>query len=187
VISLSGPLMVLLLALVVGATVGKLPPAVNATVWMEALSRPLGRLAPLLVPVLFGGAALLLGWVNAPDPLVMALSVWLLAGCLALPGPEDDATGPTIEPLNARFVAPLFYYALLGVPGAVLWRALEAAGASRMVRPLGLVPRWLAAAALAVAGRWRGIDEAWQTARLAAWIAAAAAALSLYPRHAFLL
>ena len=77
-ISLSGPLMVLLLALVVGATVGKLPPAVNATVWMEALSRPLGRLAPLLVPVLFGGAALLLGWVNAPDPLVMALSVWLL-------------------------------------------------------------------------------------------------------------
>jgi cobalamin biosynthesis protein CobD/CbiB len=179
--------MVLLVALVVGATLGKLPPAVNPTVWMEALSRPLGRLAPLLVPALFGGAALLLGWVNAPDLLVMTLSVWLLAGCLALPGPDDGAAGSMIEPLNARFVAPLFYYALLGVPGAVLWRALEAAGARQLVHLLGFVPRWLAAAALAVAGRWRGSDEAWQTARLAAWIAAAAAALSLYPRHAFLL
>jgi hypothetical protein len=186
--------MVLVLALLLDATVGELPAALNPAVWMEKLSARLGRLAPLLIAP-FTAAAVLLGWVNAPDPLVMALSVWLLAACLTLP--ESGAA----EPLATRFVAPLFYYALFGVPGAILSRAVLAARTAWLDRVMTVIPGWLAAGALALAGRLRGrvtsarqsapspleLDEARRTARLAAWIAAAAAALSLYPRHGFLL
>jgi hypothetical protein len=193
---ISGPLMVLVVALLVDATIGPLPAPLNPAVWMEKLSARLGRLAPFLVPPAFTAAAVLLGWVNAPDPLVMVISVWLLASCLILP--ESGAS----EPLAARFVAPLFYYALFGVPGAVLSRAVLAAGGPiGLDRVVAVIPRWLAAGALALAGRLRGrvpstrqsapapieLDEVRRTTRMAAWIAAAAAALSLYPRHAFLL
>jgi cobalamin biosynthesis protein CobD/CbiB len=210
VISLSGPMMALVMALIAGATVGEGPRALRPVTWMEkvtALGWMPGALLALVVPALFGGAALLLGWVNAPDLLVLALSVWLLAGCLEPPGerPDDPALSSMRAHLTERFVAPIFYYALFGVPGALACRAAavvarsesSAAGLNRVLRFLpdrvmDLV-LWVAAIARGVnRGRWAGelapaeVEEAWRTVKLAAWIAAALAALVLYPRHAFL-
>jgi adenosylcobinamide-phosphate synthase len=220
VITLSGPLMVLILALIVGATLGEYPPAIHPAVWMDKLTAALRRLLParrayagtlaLLVPSLFAGAALLLGWVNAPDLVVVILSVWLLAGCLSVPASERAGAESPLDHLTGRFVAPLFYYALLGLPGAVFYRAVHGAGAlaapmSWLDRGLTALPRRVTALVLRLAGALRGQDtrewitrqgegaltplqmaETWRTVKLAAWIAAAVAALTLYPRHAFL-
>jgi cobalamin biosynthesis protein CobD/CbiB len=215
VITLSGPLLVLVLALIVATTLGGSSPGVLPGVWMERLTTALLRpsrsggsrhwnaVIRVLLPSLFAAAALLLGWVNAPDPVVLVLSVWLLAGTLSVPVPGAESM---IDQLAGRFVGPLFYYALLGLPGAVFYRAVHGAAAPAwwLDRWLTFVPGRLAMAAVRLAGALRGQDaramtrpgdgplapaqvaEAWRTVRLAAWIAAAIAALALYPRHAFL-
>ena len=306
----SGPLLALVLALILDATLGEYPNALHPVVWMGKLISALERLAParpvaqlvhgamiaLLVPSLFGGAALLLGWVNLPEPLVLLLSVLLLKASLALgalgkaamverealqrgdlagareglrslcsrdpsaldPGALAAGTIESVaENLSDSFVAPLFFYALFGVPGALAYRAVNTLdamigyrgryeylgkAAARLDDLLNWIPARLTAAALVLAGALRGqdarrglriwrrdgartespnagrpmaamagllgvrldkpghyqlgdaadalsplkIDEAWRTARLAAWIAAALAALSLFPRHGFL-
>src|SRR5438045_780469 len=108
----------------------------------------------LLVPALFAGGTLLLAWLNVSDLLVLLLSVWLLAGCLSLSPPpggaaEELAGAAMAEELSARLVAPLFYYALFGVPGAIFYRAVgtvrargQAAGwaAARLENLLGFIP-----------------------------------------------
>jgi cobalamin biosynthesis protein CobD/CbiB len=210
VISLSGPMMALVMALIVGVTVGEGPRVLRPVTWMEKVTAAVGwmpgAVVALLVPALFGGAALLLGWVNVPELLVVALSVWLLAGCLELPDrPDDPALSSMRAHLAERFVAPIFYYALFGVPGALACRAAAVAArressATWLNRVLRFLPDrvtdlvlWVAAAARGVnRSRWAGelapaeVEEAWRTVKLAAWIAAALAALILYPRHGFL-
>jgi cobalamin biosynthesis protein CobD/CbiB len=218
VLSLSGPLMVLVLALIVDATLGALPAALHPGAWIDRVVGALGRRWPALAPVLalllsvsLAGAALLLGWVNAPDPIVLAVSVWLLAACLELP-PREPGPGSPLEHLGAHFVAPLFWYALFGLPGAVFQRAMRACdgpACTWMIAALAFVPARLTVGLMWAAGKALGLDlrdparrdprrdsdlrdpirsaEVWRAARLAAWIAAAVAALSLYPRHAFLL
>jgi adenosylcobinamide-phosphate synthase len=306
----SGPLLALVLALIVDATLGEYPNALHPVVWMAKLLSALERLAParpaaqlahgaviaLVVPSLFGGAALLLGWANLPEPLVLLLSVVLLKASLALgalgkaamvvrealhrrdlagareglrslcsrdPSALDAGAlaAGTIESvaenLSDSFVAPLLYYALLGVPGALAYRAVNTLdamigyhgryeylgkAAARLDDLLNWIPARLTAAMLVLAGALRGqdarrglrvwwrdgartespnagrpmatmagllgvrldkpghyqlgdatdalsplkIDEAWRTARLAAWITAALVALYLSRRHGFL-
>ncbi|HXU84060.1 MAG TPA: cobalamin biosynthesis protein [Polyangia bacterium] len=196
---LSGPLLLLVLALIVEATASERPawlrPEVGIAKLAEALARRLTRpiagvLMVLLPALLAGPALLLLGWLNVPDLIVLALSVWLLRGCLTLAAPDAEA-------LARGFVAPLFYYALFGVPGALFYRALDAMmarlGPAPSAAPAGLhrlltfVPAQLARVVLHVARAVRGTNLSdGRTVRLAAWIAAGAAALTLYPRHGFL-
>jgi adenosylcobinamide-phosphate synthase len=305
----SAPLLVLVLALVIDASVGEYPNAVHPVVWMGKTITALERLAPrgesgqfihglamaLLVPALFGGGALLLGWINLPDPLLLLLSFLLLKASLALAAlgaaaavvrealagrriedaraglrslcsrdpaqlGEAELAAATIESvaenLSDSFVAPIFYYALFGVPGAIAYRAVNTMdamigyrgryeylgkAAARLDDLLNLIPARLTAGFLLVAGALRGldvrhgwrvlrrdgartespnagrpmavmagllrvkltkpgdyslgddvhalgptsIDEAWRTVKLAAWLAAGAAALWLWRRHAF--
>jgi hypothetical protein len=197
--SLSGPLMTLVMALIFEATLGDVP-AFDAGASLDKMAGALprgpvlDRAATLLFPVLCASGAWLLGWVNAPDLVVAALSVWLLAGCLRLP-PREPGRGAPVEHLVAGIVAPLFYYALLGLPGAVFQRAVRALDprAAWLDAALSILPARLAALLLWLASKLLGLgpavqaEQTWRAARLAAWIAAGIAALTLYPRHAFLL
>jgi len=222
----SGPLLALILALVIDATVGEYPNALHPVVWMGKTIGALERLAPrgpggqlihgalmaLLVPALFGGGALLLGWIALPDPWLLLSSVLLLKASLALtalgaaaavvrealagrrlddaraglrslcsrdPTKLDEAelAAATIESLaenlSDSFVAPLFYYALFGVPGALAYRAVNTMdamigyhgryeylgkAAARLDDLLNLIPARLTAGFLLMAGALRGLD-----------------------------
>lgn len=224
---LSGPVLVLVLALIIDATLGEYPNPLHPVVWMGKVIAALDRRAPrgplarlvyggalaMLVPALFAGPALLvLGWLNLPGFVVLLLSVLLLKATLALSALGqaarvvrealagrrlDDARAglaslcsrdpsrldepalvaatveSTAENASDSFVAPLFYYALFGVPGALFYRAVNTMdamigyhgkyehlgkAAARLDDLLNLVPARLTAALLLAAGALRGQD-----------------------------
>jgi adenosylcobinamide-phosphate synthase len=182
---LSGPALVLVMALVIEAALGRAGHSSQVVAWVERVTATLQRRAPhapaaqlvwgallaVLVPVLFAAPALLLGWLAIPDPLVLLLSVVLLRACLSLARPGPVAT--LARDLARDFVAPLLGYALLGVPGAIYCRAagavcahLAADGerpsmartAARLDAMVSWLPSWLTAALLVTAGLGRGLD-----------------------------
>jgi adenosylcobinamide-phosphate synthase len=229
---LSGPALALILALVLEATLGASPAALSPAAWIGRLiaglarvpvrgagaQLVLGTLMALLVPCLFAGGGLLLGWANLPEPIVLVASVLLLRGCLTLratartaeavrealardrmsearaalvagsPEPASlDQRAPAAaaieslaQSLSHGFVAPILYYALFGVPGALFQgavhtmdamlapgerRTLLGKPAARLRQLIELVPSWLATGALLAAGGLRGLEvrRGWAT------------------------
>jgi adenosylcobinamide-phosphate synthase len=145
---LSGPALVLVLALVIEGALG--PGGSNqVATWVEQALRPLVRWTPrapgaqrvwgallTLVPALLAAPAALLGWLAIPDPLVLLLSVALVRASLSL-----ASLGPAVT--NVREA--------LG--RGDLDGAREAAGQLGGAIPTTVDPRALVAASIAALAR----------------------------------